>query len=232
MTNIIQVDTYYLHAPGRTTPHEETLAAIDELYKQGRFRRFGLSNFLPSEVESMVRVAKENGFVRPTVYQGNYSPVARMTETLLFPILRKHGIAFYAYSPLAGGFLTKTRAQVEEGSTARFDRSTDLGKMYSALYHKESYLEALSRWDAISQDSGIPKAELAYRWMAHHSRLIGKQGDGLVFGATSLAQVRETICGIERGPLPEDVVRRIEGVWEMVKHEAGLDTYNIDMIEK
>lgn len=83
-------------------------------------------------------------------------------------------------------FLTKTRAQVEEGSTERFDRSTDLGRMYSALYMKESYLEALSRWDGMSQESGIPKAELSYRWMAHHSHLAGEKGDGLVFGATSL----------------------------------------------
>ncbi len=40
-----QVDIYYLHAPDRNTPFEETLAVIDEVYKQGRFRRFGLSNF-------------------------------------------------------------------------------------------------------------------------------------------------------------------------------------------
>ncbi|KAH8807419.1 NADP-dependent oxidoreductase domain-containing protein [Xylogone sp. PMI_703] len=223
-----QVDIYYLHAPDRTTPYEETLSAIDELHKQGKFKRFGLSNFLPEEVENMVRVAKEKGFIAPTVYQGSYSPVSRLPEESLFPILRKHGIAFYAYSPLAGGVLTKSRAEVEEKTAARFDGSTLMGKVYTALYHKKSYFEALTAWDAISVESGIPKAELAYRWVAHHSHLKGENGDALIIGASKLEQIRETIQGIRRGPLPDKVANQIEEIWEMVKHEAGLDNFNYE----
>lgn len=178
----------------------------------------------------MVRVAKEKGFIAPTVYQGNYSPVARKQEELLFPVLRKHGIAFYAYSPLAGGFLTKTRVQVEEATATRFNTSTWVGKVYSTLYNKQSFLNALSKWEAISVESDIPKAELAYRWMAHHSQLKGDNGDALIFGATKLEQIRETIQGIKRGPLPDKVAKQVEEIWELVKHEAGLDTYNLNNI--
>ena len=35
---------YYLHAPDRETPFEETLAAIDAEYRAGKFKRFGISN--------------------------------------------------------------------------------------------------------------------------------------------------------------------------------------------
>ncbi len=227
--SIPQVDIYYLHAPDRTTPYEETLSIIDELHKQGKFKRFGLSNFLPDEVENMVRVAKEKGFITPTVYQGNYSPVARKQEELLFPVLRKHGIAFYAYSPLAGGFLTKTPAQLEE-ATERFDTSTWVGKRYTTLYHKQSFLDALPKWEAISVENDIPKAELAYRWMAHHSQLKGESGDALVFGATKLEQIHGTVRGIQKGPLPEKVVQQVEHIWQLIKHEAGLDIYNLDGI--
>jgi aflatoxin B1 aldehyde reductase len=41
--------------------------------------------------------------------------VARKQEEVLFPTLRKLGIAFYAYSPIAGGFLTKTKKDIEDG---------------------------------------------------------------------------------------------------------------------
>jgi len=179
----------------------------------------------------MVRIAKEKGFVAPTIYQCNYSPVSRITEDLLFPVLRRHGIAFYAYSPLAGGFLTKTRAQVQQGTVERFNSATPFGRMYATLFNKESYLDALSEWDAISSRSGIANAELAYRWMAHHSHLDGAQGDGLVFGATTLEQIRETISGISRGPLPQEVVAQIEKVWNSVKGDAGLDIFNTSTME-
>ncbi|MCI2435640.1 aldo/keto reductase, partial [Listeria monocytogenes] len=68
-----------------------TLAGLDALYRQGAFKRLGLSNYLGHEVDEMVRVAKENGFVVPSVYQGNYSAVARRTEAEVLPVLRKHG---------------------------------------------------------------------------------------------------------------------------------------------
>jgi aflatoxin B1 aldehyde reductase len=86
------------------------------VYKTGAFKRFGLSNYAPSDVQKAYDICKKNNWVLPTCYQGNYSPVARRQETELFPTLRKLGIAFYAYSPLAGGFLTKTVEQIKDGA--------------------------------------------------------------------------------------------------------------------
>lgn len=36
---------WYLHAPDRTTPYEVTLKAVNDLYKEGKFKRFGISNY-------------------------------------------------------------------------------------------------------------------------------------------------------------------------------------------
>ncbi|KAJ1551350.1 hypothetical protein HK405_014684, partial [Cladochytrium tenue] len=152
-----QVDIYYLHSPDRNRPVEETLSGIQELYTQGRFKRFGLSNFLPHEVEEVVRVAREKGYVLPTVYQGNYNAVARGQEAELFSVLRKHGIAFYAYSPLAGGFLTKSKAQFVTGAKGegRFvEGGGFLTDLYREMYVKPKLLDALDTWAAISNDAG------------------------------------------------------------------------------
>ncbi len=163
----------------------------------------------------------------PTVYQGNYAPVARKPEEALFPILRQNGIAFYAYSPLAGGFLAKTRAQIEE-QTNRWDPNTVVGQIYGTLYNKPSYLDALSKWELISDKSGIPKAELGYRWVAHHSILKPAHGDALIFSGSSLEQNRQTIKGIKRGPLPHEVAQQIDELWDLIKDDAGLDTFNLN----
>ena len=91
------VNIEYLHVPDRTTPFEETVKALNDAYEAGKFKRFGLSNYTADEVERIVEICEENGYVKPSVYQGQYNPIVRSGEKELLPILRKHGIAFYAW---------------------------------------------------------------------------------------------------------------------------------------
>jgi aflatoxin B1 aldehyde reductase len=44
-----QVDLWYLHAPDRSVPLEQTAKAVDDLFKEGKFERWGVSNFMPWE---------------------------------------------------------------------------------------------------------------------------------------------------------------------------------------
>ncbi|EED16246.1 aldo/keto reductase, putative [Talaromyces stipitatus ATCC 10500] len=101
-----QVDIEYLHDPDRTTPFEETCEAMDKACLEGKFRRFGLSNHKPEEIERVVKICEENGYVKPSVYQGHYNAIARAVEKDLLPVLRKHGISFYAFSPAAAGMFS------------------------------------------------------------------------------------------------------------------------------
>ena len=64
-----QVDILYLHAPDHDTPLLETLTACDELYRAGKFKELGLSNYSSWLVAEVVNVCKQNNFVLPTVYQ-------------------------------------------------------------------------------------------------------------------------------------------------------------------
>lgn len=228
-----QVDVYYLHAPDRNADLKDTLLGIDQVYKQGTFKRFGLSNFLPREVEDVIRICKQHNFVLPSVFQGNYSPVARRPDAELIPILRKHGIAFYAYSPLAGGFLTKTREILTGGGgKGRWDPTSDLGKLYGGLYNKPRHLDALDTWGGIAEDEGVSKAELAYRWIAHNSRLRAELGDGVIFGAYNAQHLKETVMWLREGPVSESAAKRIDEMWEGVKHEAVWDNFNDFIQEK
>jgi aflatoxin B1 aldehyde reductase len=43
--------------------------------------------------------------------------------------------------------------------------------MYSNMYSKPAYLEALSEWEAIAKEVGCSKGDLAYRWVSYSSPL-------------------------------------------------------------
>ena len=76
-----------------------TLKAIDELHREGKFRRFGISNYMAWEVAEMAGICRARGYVQPAVYQGIYNAIHRKVEPELFPCLRKFGIAFYGFNP-------------------------------------------------------------------------------------------------------------------------------------
>jgi aflatoxin B1 aldehyde reductase len=215
----------YFHAPDTSVPWAEQLEAVNELYKAGAFKRLGLSNYTGDQVQEVYDVAKSKGYVLPTVFQGNYSAVSRKPETVLLPTLRKLGISYYVYSPIAGGFLAKTRQQIEQGA-GRFDPSTSIGKMYGGLYHKPSYLDALDKWGKIAEDAGASKAELAYRWVTHHSVLSAEYGDAVIFGARGGAQTKQTLSFVRAGPLPKDIAERVNDIWKDIEHDAPFDNFD------
>jgi aryl-alcohol dehydrogenase-like predicted oxidoreductase len=88
LLDIEQVDVYYIHAPD-VVPVEEMLAGVNEIYKEGWFKRFGLSNFFAEDVQKIYDICKREGYPLPTVYQGDYSAIARKQEEELLPLLRK-----------------------------------------------------------------------------------------------------------------------------------------------
>jgi len=75
-----QLEMWYLHAPDRTTPYEVTLKAVNNLYKEGKFKRFGISNYMAWEVAEIVGICKANGYILPTAYQGIYNAIHRYHE--------------------------------------------------------------------------------------------------------------------------------------------------------
>ncbi|KAL3425223.1 aldehyde reductase [Phlyctema vagabunda] len=225
--NTKSIDILYQHAPDPEVPLEETLAGINELYQAGAFKRFGISNFNASDVEEVIRIAKAHDYVLPTVYQGNYNAIARRTETELFPVLRKHKIAFYAYSPSAGGFLAKTSDIFRDGGgTGRWDKDSQYGKIYHSLYNKASLLDALDTWNETAKANGISGIEMAYRWIARHSQLDATLGDAVIVGAGDVKQLQETVAWIEKGPLDNEMAKKIDSIWGGIASDTPLNNIN------
>lgn len=226
LLGVSSVETFFLHCPDPSTPIEETVDEINALYKLGKFKKFGLSNFPTADVQRIYDYAKSKNYVLPTVYQGNYNAVARKAENALLPLLRKLGISFYAYSPIAGGFLTKSSAYIKDAKEGRFDKDNYIGQLYQKLYNRPSLLKGLDQWGEIAEKSGINKAHLAYRWVTFNSALQGDFGDAVILGGRTPEQIEDTLTALSEGPLPADICDEIDQIWKLVENEAPIDNYS------
>jgi aflatoxin B1 aldehyde reductase len=74
------VDIFYLHAPDHSVPFEETLEAVNEMHKEGKFVQLGLSNYAAWEVAEIYNIAKERGWVKPSIFQAMYNAISEYTS--------------------------------------------------------------------------------------------------------------------------------------------------------
>jgi aryl-alcohol dehydrogenase-like predicted oxidoreductase len=139
-------------------------------------------------------------------------------------------MSFYAYSPQAGGFLAKSKEKLlSHNVEGRWDAKDEAGQFFRDLYSRPALLEALDKWEEISSESGIPRAKLAYRWTAFNSQLSDEYDDRIIWSGSSEEQVKQTIAGLNKGPLSANIAKRIDDIWDSVKNDSPLDHFNKDI---
>ncbi|KAF9895092.1 hypothetical protein FE257_004721 [Aspergillus nanangensis] len=215
-----KIDLWYLHGPDRKTPMEETLRGINQLHQEGYFARWGISNYTSWEVAQICEICQRNGWVKPSVYQGIYSALHRAVEPELFPCLRAYGLAFFAYQPLAGGFLSSRYHRDGDNPSeagSRFDPQRWQGSLMRGKYFNDSYFDALDVIRPVAQKYGLTEAECAFRWLCHHSEMSKEQGDAIIIGASSRAQLENNLSDMEKDALPEEMVQAMDDAWLRVK---------------
>ncbi|KAF2838328.1 Aldo/keto reductase [Patellaria atrata CBS 101060] len=216
------VDIFYLHAADRSVPFTETLEVVNEFHKEGKFVQLGLSNYTAFEVAEIVITCKERGWVRPTIYQAMYNAITRSIEPELIPACRRYGLEIVIYNPLAGGIFSGKYKVNQAPSEGRFSDSLGaLGKRYRDRYFRDSTFAALEIIEPVVKKNGLTLLETAFRWVMHHSALNVKDGnDGIIIGVSSLAQLEGNLNDLEKGPLPEEVVKALDDAWLINKATA------------
>ncbi|WP_187972653.1 aldo/keto reductase [Aquibium microcysteis] len=94
------IDLYITHWQDPTTPVEETVAALQDLKRQGKIRAIGASNLSVAELEAYVAAGGLDAI------QEEYSMVKRGIERTLLPVCLREGISVLSYSSLALGLLS------------------------------------------------------------------------------------------------------------------------------
>lgn len=95
-----------------------------------------------------------------------------------------------------------------------------LGKFYASKYLKPSIEVAADRVRDIAAKHSISGHAASLRWTAHHSALSAEHGDGIVVGASSIAQLTENLDIFEQGPLPQEVVDAVDAIFAEIGDDA------------
>jgi diketogulonate reductase-like aldo/keto reductase len=134
------LDLYLIHRPIKDQ-YIETWKAFEKLYKDGRVRAIGVSNFNISHLENLF-VHSE---IKPMVNQVEYHP--RLTQQELHLYCKKHNIQLQqAWSPLMRGKLLENETMIQ------------LGKKYN-----KTTSQVILRWDLQNEVVPIPKSTKASR---------------------------------------------------------------------
>ena len=102
-----RLDLYLLHWRGGV-PLNETVEGFEALKRDGKIRRWGVSNFDHGDMLELVALTASPGAV-VTTNQVLYNPMRRGIEFDLLPWCQANGIPLMAYSPLEQGKLAKNR---------------------------------------------------------------------------------------------------------------------------
>ncbi|MCC2930728.1 glyoxal/methylglyoxal reductase [Bacillus sp. LBG-1-113] len=133
------LDLYLIHWPGKDK-YKDTWRALEKLYKDGKIRAIGVSNFQVHHLEELLKDAE----IKPMVNQVEFHP--RLTQKELRDYCKAQGIQLEAWSPLMQGQLLDN------------DVLTQIAETYN-----KSVAQVILRWDLQHEVVTIPKSIKEHR---------------------------------------------------------------------
>ncbi|MFZ0088256.1 MAG: aldo/keto reductase [Solirubrobacteraceae bacterium] len=159
------VELYLAHEYDPDVPLGETLAAFEQLRRDGAIRAHGVSNF---DGDQLTRALQESPSTPPAAVQNSYSLLERGDERDVLALCERREVAYCVFSPLCGGWLTgKYRRGVAYPPGSRM---TQRPEPYAALATERTFtaLEALAR---MARARGTSMAGVALAWLLADARV-------------------------------------------------------------
>jgi aryl-alcohol dehydrogenase-like predicted oxidoreductase len=193
-----QVDLYLAHDYDADVPMNETLGAFECAVAEGSIRAYGVSNFSAGQLEAALDAG------RPLAIQNSYSLLDRRDGRDVTPLCERRGIAYLAFSPLAGGWLTGKYRRGEPFPPA--SRMTQRPEPYHGLLTDRTFA-ALDCLEAMAASRGTSMAALALGWLLADARVTQ-----IVIGPGRPPHLRPVREAIDH-PVTESELAEIEGTF-------------------
>ena len=207
--DIDAIDLYQIHWPSvfDQVPLRETMKAMEKLYKNGKIRAIGVSNFA---VRDLVEAREALSHIDISSNQVQYSMIHRRIEKEVLPYCRKEGITVLAWAPLAEGALS---GRYSESNTPR-DAVRE-----SHVFFKPKNIAAINGIVALLREIGSRASktpvQVALNWLAV------KRGVVPIPGAKTPKQMEENAGGVGWRLALKDL-RRLD---------KALKTLNIEVLQ-
>ena len=179
------VDLYQCHRFDTDTPLAETVAAMDDLVRQGKVLYWGFSEWTAEQIAACLAACGDR-WERPRSSQPRYSAVQRGVEAEVFPACAAAGIGQVVFSPLAQGVLSgkyEPNRPPPPGSRAGDDRQNAFIKRFTADAALLTKVQALR---PIAERNGLTMSQLALAWALRRPEVTS-----CIIGASHPDQLRE-----------------------------------------
>jgi aryl-alcohol dehydrogenase-like predicted oxidoreductase len=157
-----RVELYLAHEYDPDVPLAESFGAFGAAQADGLIGAYGVSNFDAAALAAALAAGT------PQAVQNSYSLLARQDERDVLPLCAARGVAYLAFGPLAGGWLTgkyRRGAPYPAGS-----RMTQRPEPYQEFVTGLTF-DALDRLQAIAANRGTSLAGLALGWLLADDRV-------------------------------------------------------------
>jgi aryl-alcohol dehydrogenase-like predicted oxidoreductase len=196
-----RIDLYQLHRPSFVTAPEETLAAFDQLVRDGKVIDIGSSTHPAWFVMECLDVSARYGWARYVTEQSPYNLLDRRIENELIPLAQRHGLGILPWSPVAGGILAgryRTARTAEPGSRA---------EILPALRERvtERALEVAEAVRILAETLDMSAGQLALLWLRDQPGVTSP-----IIGPRTPEQLAEYLEIAEHAPLEAPILDALD----------------------
>ena len=181
------IDLYQAHRDDPNTPLDETMAAFNDLVRQGKVRSIGASNYSAVRLREALRISEQHGYIRYECLQPPYNLVNRAVyDGELESLCLEQELGVITYSSLASGFLSgKYRMGKEVSSSPR-------AKGVQERYMNEKGFKVLEQLDRVAVAHSATVAQVALAWILAQPGITSA-----IASATSVDQLRELLGAVD-----------------------------------
>lgn len=199
------VDLLMIHEPDRPKQYDwwtdrmavdgPVLEFFQEAKEEGLVRYLGIGGTTTSEMAHICSTGKFD--VVLTAF--NYSLLYREAEEEVLPAAKAAGMGIIVGSPLQQGALAR-----------RFDAQLDDPACYWLSKARKAQFKALYK---LVDESGIPLPEMGIRFVLSNPDVAC-----VLMGARAPGEVEQNVKAANAGPLPADILKRLEEIYAMVPY--------------
>ena len=196
-------DIFYSHRPDPETPLEETMAALDQLVRQGKALYIGVSSYSGAHFAEAVRVCDRMGLAPITIHQPAYNMLNRTIEWDLLPQTERAGTGVIPFVPLASGLLTDKYLGGDIPAESR--AAQRWGKEWVEKNLSPERRKALRDLNDIAHARGQTLAQMALAWILRLPAITSA-----LIGASRVEQIDENVAALDKLDFSEDELKRID----------------------
>lgn len=192
------VDLYQIHRWDYATPIEETMEALNDVVRAGKARYIGASSMFAWQFTKAQYVAQLHGWTRFVTMQNHYNLIYREEEREMIPACIDQGVGLIPWSPIARGFLGRTRASVKDTIRSQTDQYAQ------QMYYRDEDFDVAERAQEVAAARGVTPSQVALAWMLNKPHITAP-----IIGSSKMEHLEQAIAALDI-QLSDEEVKRLE----------------------